>query len=466
MLSDQVSEKHYDVYFIVRKREPRDTGIRETRLGAHRVVLSAVSDQFERHARPASVSSSGGSAASLIIDEIIVSDCSAAAIREALRLIYGGEPGDALHSVSLALDLWRFGVTFHVDHLIALARSACLANLSTDNCLRILDFAVHVNDVHIVDKLQNYASENTHFAHVISSPHFQYLHFDVIRSLVRPGKGQCAWPDILTFEKVWFDALAKWLALRVLSDPEEDQHSNHDYGSHATAPQHLISSSAPKSSITASAADFGPVLPKDVSSPTTGPGQHDNHVAERSQIVEQNDVTATPTTPTSPSTVDEDDARDERHSQDDVQVLATPENLQLVERALELVDFSRMKTHELREVSKDPVAGISPTFHRALVEILLTRSEELEASVLERNIDLDVIGQKYQQALCEQDEAERKARAAVERMDKLQAAKVTLERRFEEMRKKKKAATIMAGSSGPGSLNSARRKMSGSSTII
>lgn len=466
MLSDQVSEKHYDVYFIARKREPRDAGIRETRLGAHRVVLSAVSDQFERHARPASVSSSVSSAASLIVDEIVVSDCSAAAIREALRLIYGGEPGDALHSVSLALDLWRFGVTFHVDHLIALARSACLANLSTDNCLRILDFAVHVNDVHIVDKLQNYASENAHFAHVISSPHFQYLHFDVVRSLVRPGKGQCAWPDILTFEKVWFDALAKWLALRVLSDPEEDRHSNHDYGSHITGPQHLASSPAPKSSIAVS--DSISVPFKDVSS-STAPGQQNTCDAEPSQDVDQIDATvaaAIPTTATLHSTVEDEDGHDEKHSQDDVQVLATPENLQLVERVLELVDFSRMKTHELREVSKDPVAGISPTFHRALVEILLTRSEELEASVLERNIDLDVIGQKYQQALCEQDEAERKARAAVERMDKLQAAKVTLERRFEEMRKKKKATTIMAGSSGPASLNSARRKMSGSSTII
>lgn len=449
MLSDQVSEKHYDVYFIVRTRERHDDGVRETRLGAHRVVLSAVSDQFERYARPMSTSSSACSA-STGIDEIVISDCSAAAIREALRLIYGGEPDDALQTVSLSLDLWRFGVNFHVDHLIALARSACLANLSTDNCLRILDFAVHVDDVQIVDKLQNYASENSHFAHVISSPHFQYLDFDVISSLVRPGKGQCAWPDILTFEKVWFDALAKWLALRVLSSIRREQQRNRQ----AMAP--LLA--------TATDSEPTPEPSKDSASSVSAPSnQHsnmDNHILEE----DEPDDAAASNSAVDDDDSDEDDEPETPRSNGNVQALATPENVLLVEKILDLVDFSRMKTHELRDVSHNPVASISPVFHRELVDILLTRTEELEASVLERNIDLDVIGQKYQQALCEQDEAERKARAAVEKMDKLQAAKVSLERRMEDMRRKK--PTTVTGSSGPASLNSARRKMSGSSTII
>lgn len=337
----------------------------ETRLGAHRVVLSAVSAKFEEQAGDTSDGSS--------VDDIIIEDCGAAAVREALEIIYGGDLREARHSVVLALDIWRFGVMFDVDHLIALARGSCLSNLSTDNCLRILDFAVRVEDAQIVDKLQNYASENAHFSHVISSPDFERLDFDVISSLVRPGKGECAWPEILTFEKVWFDALIKWLSPRVKSVGDLD-----------------------------------------------------------TQEVDEGQIKA--------------------------------DNVQLVEKVLSLVDFSRMKTHELRDVAKNEIACLSSTFSYVLVDVLLTRSEQLEASILERNIDLDVIGQKYQQALCEQDEAERKARAAFDKMDKLQAAKVALERRVEDMRRKKAAVT---DSSGPASsLNSARRKMSGSSTII
>lgn len=366
MLSDPVPEKHYDIFFVVESRL-RDGTVSDTRLGAHRVVLSAVSAKFEERATEPTNREAGPN-----ISDIIIDDCSPAAVRESLEIIYGGDLREARHSVVLALDIWRFGVKFEVDHLIALARNSCLTNLSTDNCLRILDFAVRVNDAQIVDKLQNYASENAHFSHVISSPDFERLDFDVISSLVRPGKGECAWPEILTFEKVWFDALIKWLTPRV----------------------HRI-------------------------------GEANGEQVGREEIRE--------------------------------------EKIGLVEKVLALVDFSRMKTHELRDVSKNEIACLSPTFSHVLVDVLLTRSEQLEASILERNIDLDVIGQKYQQALCEQDEAERKARAAFEKMDKLQTAKVTLEKRIDDIRRKKTAIT---DSSGPASLNSARRKMSGSSTII
>lgn len=352
MLSDSETEKHYDIFFIVQSRM-RNGELSETRLGAHKVVLSAISDKFEQ-----SCIREDGSCD----NEIIIQDCSAASVREALEIIYGGELRESKSSIVLALEIWHFGVLFHVDHLIHLARTSCLSNLSTDNCLRILDFAVHVADLQIVDKLQNYASEDSNFSHVITSPDFERLDFKVVSSLVRPGKGQCAWPDILTFEKVWFDALIKWLASRITPTPD-------------------------------------------------GP----------------------PITPF--------------------------ETIQLIEKVLGLVDFSRMKTHELRDVSKNDIALKSPLFSLELVSVLLTRSEQLESSILERNIDLDVIGQKYQQALCEQDEAERKSRSAIEKMDKLQSSKQALEKRLEEFRKKKPP------SSGT-SLNSARRKVSGSSTII
>lgn len=357
MLSDSLPEKHYDIFFIIPASLPDETATTASststsisKLGAHKVVLSAVSSKFEQHTKDC---------------EILIENCSVAAVKESLEIIYGGELSEARHSVTLALDVWRFGYMFQVDHLITLARSCSISNLSNDNCLRILDFAVTVNDTQIIDKLQNYASETSNFSYVISSPYFKNLHFNVVSSIVRPGKGECAWPEILTFEKVWFDALVKWLAARVSS-------------------------------------------------------------LER-----------------------------------------TEENVKVVENALALMDFSRMKTHELRDVSRNEIACLSTSFSHLLVDILLTRSEQLESSILERNIDLDVIGQKYQQALCEQDEAQRKAKAAFDKMDKLHASKISLEKKLDDLRRKK---TTVTESSGPTashlSINSTRRKMSGTSTII
>lgn len=375
MLSDSLTEKHYDVYFHV-QQTLHDGTLSETRLGAHRVVLSAVSDMFEQQLTKSDPSRG-------VANEIIIRNCSAAAVRESLEIMYGGELRDAKTSVLLALEIWHFGVLFHVDHLIQLARASCLENLSTDNCLRILDFAVHVEDVEIVDKLQNYASENANFSHVITSPDFERLDFKVVSSLVRPGKGECAWPEILTFEKVWFDALVKWLTSRISYQPYKE--------------------------------------PPAKEQPLNGTD------AQTPSIVRY----------------------------------PTQESIVLVQKILALIDFTRMKTHELRDVSKNEIAVMSPAFAADLVTVLLTRAEQLEGTILERNIDLDVLGQKYQQALCEHDEAERKARTAIEKTDKLQAAKQLIEKRYEELRRRRPPTS----SNGP-SMNSARRKVSGSSTII
>lgn len=380
MLSDSLTEKHYDVFFHV-QQHMRDGTLSETRLGAHRVVLSAVSNKFEQQFAKSDASRGAGNGTA---NEIVIRDCSAAAVREALEIMYGGDLREAKSSVLLALEIWHFGVLFDVDHLIQLSRESCLNNLSTDNCLRILDFAVHVEDLQIVDKLQNYASENANFSHVITSPDFERLDLKVVSSLVRPGKGECAWPEILTFEKVWFDALIKWLGSRISYQPLKEM--------------------LPAKEHTGNGTDVG------------------NTVSSRSP---------------------------------------TKESVDLVEKVLALVDFARMKTHELRDVSNNEIAVVSPTFATELVSVLLTRAEQLESTILERNIDLDVIGQKYQQALCEQDEAERKARTAIEKMDKVQAAKQVLEKRYEELRRRRPPT-----SSGGPSLNSARRKVSGSSTII
>ncbi|CAN8071332.1 unnamed protein product [Agarophyton chilense] len=345
MRPDSLSDnQYYDVFFVVRSRH-RDGTPSETRLGAHRAVLSALSETFD---------STCTSVPDQPHSEILVTECSAAAVREALEIIYGGEMSESQNSIVLALEVWHFGVIFDVEHLIQLARSTCLEKLSTDNCLRILDFAVTVDDQNVVEQLQNYTADTANFSHVIASPYFNRLSFAIISALPRPGKGECAWPEILTFEKVWFDALIKWLETR-LKPAEQDSNPDAD-------------------------------------------------------------------------------------------------NLPIIRKVLDLVDFSRMKTHELREVAANPIAVNCPSFSPGLVSVLLTRSEQLEATILERNIDLDVIGQKYQQALCEADEAERKSRGAAEKLEKVQAAKHSLERRFDDIRRKK------SPSSRTPPLNSARRK--------
>lgn len=58
------------------------------------------------------------------------------------------------------MDIWKCGVRFQANHLIALDRGGFLANLFPDNCLRIIDISVLGDDAQIVDKLPNQASEN------------------------------------------------------------------------------------------------------------------------------------------------------------------------------------------------------------------------------------------------------------------------------------------------------------------
>lgn len=121
---------------------------------------------------------SAGREASFFINDTVTIDCSPPYLRNAFRLIYGGEPYDTLQTVSLAVDLCRFGDTLNVNHIISLARTSCIANPFTVSHLRIFYFDVRVNDVHFVGKTQNYSSANTHYAHVVSSPHLQFLEFD------------------------------------------------------------------------------------------------------------------------------------------------------------------------------------------------------------------------------------------------------------------------------------------------
>lgn len=384
MLSDSISEKHYDIFFVVRSTRPDGTPV-ETRLGAHRVVLSVVSDKFEH--KCTNVPNQPHS-------EIVVTECSAAAVREALELIYGGEMRQSQSSIVLALEIWHFGVLFNVHHLIQLARSSCLDNLSTNNCLRILDFAVRVADQQVVENLQNYTADPANFSHVIASPHFPNLSFDIVSTLPRPGKGECAWPEILTFEKVWFDALFRWLDARL--------HPDH--------------------------ADHRPPSPPPQKSPNSQKPQKPQQPSQ--QHVKLPDS------------------------------LPDPVALPLIRKVLDLVDFTRMKTHELREVSVNEIALKCPSFSPGLVAVLLTRSEQLESTILERNIDLDVIGQKYQQALCDADEAERNARATAEKLDKLQASKQSLEKRLDDLRRKKSPTSTTP------SARVSRRKVSGTSTLI
>jgi len=87
-------------------------------------------------------------------------------------------------------------------------------------------------------------------------------------------------------------------------------------------------------------------------------------------------------------------------------------------KAMRLIDFNRMKTHELRECRINKVAGQSPALAVCLVGVLLARCEKLESGVLEKERELDDISGAYQLALRGKQDAERSARISDERFQK------------------------------------------------
>ena len=94
-------------------------------------------------------------------------------------------------------------------------------------------------------------------------------------------------------------------------------------------------------------------------------------------------------------------------------------------KALRLVDFSRMKTHELRECKSNHVAGHTAALATQLVGVLLARCEKLESGVVEKERELDDLGAAYQVALLGKNEAERSARIADERFQKATSGRMS-----------------------------------------
>lgn len=96
-----------------------------------------------------------------------------------------------------------------------------------------------------------------------------------------------------------------------------------------------------------------------------------------------------------------------------------------LQRAMRLVDFNRMRTHELRECRSNKVAGASAALATALVGVLLARCEKMEQSVTEKERELDDLGAAYQVALLGKNEAERTARIADERFQKATSGRLS-----------------------------------------
>lgn len=314
MLLESPSEEHFDARLVV----DGGKGAAETVLRAHRIVLCTVSDVFRGLFQSGLREHAEG--------VVRVSDFTPAAVSEALALIYGGELDASTRDWKLAGQVWDFGHRFRVEHVVKLARSAALAQVSEENCLRVLGFALHVGDDAAAEQIRDFISDEPHFARVVSTPEFTLSSYDVVAALRRPPAGAFVEQDILTFEKVWFDALVGW----------------------------------------------------------AGAG--------------------------APDDADDDKRRMRRAAR--------------LERALRLVDFSRMRTHELRECQRS--AG-SDVVAAALVGVLLSRAEKLEASVYEKDRELEELGAAYQVALFGKNEAERSARIAGERLEKATAHKMARE---------------------------------------
>ena len=347
MLREAPSDDHFDVRLVV---EGSNSSGKETTIRAHRIVLCTVSDVFQSMLRSGMRENTEG--------VVRITDFSPQAVREALQVIDGGELIAALEDWKLAGKVWDFGFRFRIDHVVQLARKSALEQVTEENCLRVLGFAIHVNDTEATDQIRSFISEKTHFLSVVRSPEFQVASYDVVSSLERPGAGQYVEPEILTFEKVWFDSLMQWAA---------------------------------------------------------------------------------------PQDVHQDSPEEEK-----------------LEKALRLVDFSRMKTHELREAFKNETAVCSPVLSTSLVGVLLTRAEKLESLNFEKDRDLEELGAAYQVALFGKNEADRNARLAVERLEKATANKIALERRVEEQQRRRTNGSSNAAPSPQrvSSSHSNRRKYS------
>lgn len=344
MLLESPSDEHFDARLVI--ENPGAKG-GETVIRAHRIVLSTVSEVFCGLFRSGLREHSEG--------VVRVSDFSAPAVAEALSLIYGGELGAAERDWKLAGQVWDFGHRFRVEHVSNLARAAALTQVCEENCLRVLGFALHIGDDAAAEQIRDFISDETHFANVVRSAEFALASHDVVAALRRPPSGSFAEPDILTFEKVWFDALVAWADANVDTVPSADDAST---------------------------------------------------------------------------------------EQDKLEVRRTAR----LDRAFRLVDFGRMRTHELRECHRNPVAQGSPTVATMLVAVLLVRAEKLENSLYEKERDLEELGAAYQVALFGKNEAERSARIAGERLEKSTSHKLTEDKPSSRRRN--------AGSGGSGGPNS------------
>lgn len=95
MLLESPSEEHFDVRLVVEGQTPKHG---ETTLHAHRIVLSTVSSEFRKMFESGLKGHAEG--------VVRIHDFSAAAVREALSVIYGGELGTAARDWKLAGQVW------------------------------------------------------------------------------------------------------------------------------------------------------------------------------------------------------------------------------------------------------------------------------------------------------------------------------------------------------------------------
>lgn len=338
MLLESPSEEHFDVRLVVEGQTPKHG---ETTLHAHRIVLSTVSSEFRKMFESGLKGRAEG--------VVRIHDFSAAAVREALSVIYGGELGTAARDWKLAGQVWDFGHRFDIEHVATLARTAALNLVSEENCLRVLGFAIYVGDDVAAEQLKTFIAEPAHFLRAVRSPEFGMASYDVIAALRRPGPGTFVEPDILTFEKVWCDALVTWANGETSAKPAE---------------------------------------------------------AETMRVAR-------------------------------------------LTQALRLVDFSRMRTHELREAHRSEAASGGNVLAGMLVGILLSRAEKLEALNFEKDRDIEELDSAYQMALHGKNEADRNARLTSERLEKVASGKLKTERRDEEEKSPRRSSGRSSGAGHP-----------------
>lgn len=342
-------------------------------LRAHRAVLSAISDVFAGifSGHDDAVAAAGG-AASGGVTTVSLSGFGRDAVAAALGVVYGGNL-ETITDWNVAAEVWEFAVEFRIREMARQARERCLGLVAEDNALGVLGVALKVRDEEAIDAVADFVAMPENFVAMVESEAFLAVDGPVVDALtVRPGKGKMVEGRVrTTVEKVWFDAIVRWLKVPtvvVVSEGEAPGDVGDVMGSGVAA-------SDARGKVAA------------VVSGRHVPG-------ESGQAIEAQAARKTET---------------------------VYKRMRHVDHMLELVEFTRMTTEELAICAEEVTACHSARFPNCLIPLLAERCMDAESERDTLSSQKDELSKAFRSAVYAKNEAERAAIVSKERLDVVRA---------------------------------------------